>query len=68
MRTFDLTGAIRIGQWKLVKNQVEAPCPNATNISGQIAKCGGRLTGWLKMVGDHRSYKKPDFGAILRKH
>jgi len=57
----NLEAAIRIGKWKLVKNQRESSCPNASNISGQIEKCGGSATGWVKIVGDgdFRSYKKP---------
>ena len=56
---YQLSAAYMRGPWKVVWMQPEAPCPEAANISQQISTCGRRATGWVQMVGDHRSYVKP---------
>ena len=56
---YGLSAAYRRGPWKLVWMQWEASCPNSSNISQQINACGKRATGWVQMVGDHRTYRKP---------
>lgn len=61
---WELTAALRMGDWKIVANQKEASCPPSINISGQT--CLKEATGWVQLHQDGtghwstRSYVKPE--------
>ena len=55
-----LTAAYRRDNWKLVLQQEEDPYfqNSSANVSGSTNLLGAS-TGWLQMMGDHRTYQKP---------
>ena len=54
---YQLSAAYMRGPWKVVWMQPSSGRRQPT--SRQISTCGRRATGWVQMVGDHRSYVKP---------
>ena len=55
-----LSAAYRRGPWKVVVQEEEDPyfSNSSSNVSG-VSNLLGHATGWVQMVGDHRSYEAP---------